>query len=239
VLCEEAPLEEGIGRIVAVSQRGKQVVSIKPVLDECFHHSYPTVLTTDNVTYIVPEDIRRGKTKIYQISADLKLRYISSIGPGRRLADSTLLHYDGRIWIFCTDIDIGYNNNLCIFYGDTINGPFGEHPQSPVKIALDGSRCGGTFMEVSNRLFRPAQNCKESYGSSLSIFEVIELTTTSYKEELYMDIQPDRTSHFKHGLHTISHNNNGRIWIDGRRDLFSWRRVMSRAQAKVSRLLKQ
>jgi hypothetical protein len=69
-------------------------------------------------------------------------------------------------------------------------------------------------------LYRPAQDCTETYGGCIYLNQVAELSPRKFKEEEVAKIAPDKTGPYPDGLHTITVTHN-MILVDGNRDAFS------------------
>jgi len=54
-------------------------------------------------------------------------------------------------------------------------GEFILHPKNPVKNDLTSSRPAVTMFERDGKIYRPTQNCSNSYGGSIVINCVTEL----------------------------------------------------------------
>jgi hypothetical protein len=88
---------------------------------------------------------------------------------------------------------------------------------------------------MDGRLFRPAQDCAETYGAGIAIHEVRTLTETDFREEQVAQLRPDRNGPFPHGLHTLVHDG-ARFWVDGKRfvlDLGQFRRKLLGRASKM------
>ena len=73
---------------------------------------------------------------------------------------------------------------LALFCADALEGPWTEHPASPL-IAGDRSRArpGGRVVMVDERPLRFAQDCGPRYGSGVRAFAITELTRDTYAEQ--------------------------------------------------------
>ena len=73
---------------------------------------------------------------------------------------------------------------LRLFMPKNLEGPWTEHPKSPVVI--DDPHISrplrGTSVAHCGRAIRYTQECAPVYGSPVRAFEITELTTTSYHE---------------------------------------------------------
>ena len=91
------------------------------------------------------------------------------------------------------------------------------------------------MFNLGERLFRPAQDCAETYGAAIAIHEVLTLTETDFRESLVSQLRPDKAGPFPHGLHTLVHDGE-RFWVDGKRfilDLGQFRRKLLRRASKM------
>lgn len=72
-------------------------------------------------------------------------------------------------------------------------------------------------------IYRPAQNCKNEYGESITIYKVTELNEYSVVEEPYLDICINKKNRQKYGMHTIHTLNfiDNYIVVDGIKWTFS------------------
>ncbi len=72
--------------------------------------------------------------------------------------------------------------NLRLF-ADNLMGAWLEHPESPI---IGGNpqiaRPAGRVLSLENAVVRYAQDCYPTYGTGVRAFEIIELTTCSYRE---------------------------------------------------------
>jgi hypothetical protein len=235
ILCEEMPLSDGVGRIVAVAERDGGLTPPTVLLDDGFHHSYPCTLRDDDAVYCVPEAPLRGATRIYRLDDAGQLLPVCDAAPYARLADPTLFRWNGRYWLGCTDLDLGAHDNLCLLHAPAITGPWTRHASWPVKTDIRGARSAGLPFNDGGRLFRPAQDCAATYGAGIAIHEILRLTETEFAESLVAELRPDPSGPFPHGLHTLVHDGE-RFWVDGKRfvlDLGLFRRKFS---GRVSRV---
>lgn len=235
ILCEEMPLTNGVGRIVALAEANGNLTSHSVVLDDGYHHSYPCTFRDGDTVYCVPESTQRGATRIYRLDDDSELVSISEVAPHCRLADPTLFRRDGLYWLACTDLDVGVHDNLCLLYSSTIAGPWIRHARWPVKIDIRGARPAGMLFDHGGRLFRPSQDCATTYGAAIAIHEILILTETDFRETLTTVLLPDRSGPFPHGLHTLVHDGQ-RFWVDGKRFVLDLGLFRHKLLGKVSRI---
>lgn len=215
VLYEDYNYKKQYGKIsMCYLDEHNKPVSSNTVLDTKSHLSYPGIFREDQHIYVFPEAGASGKLSCYYYDDITKSLVFKSDIINLPLTDATVLKYNKKYWIFSTMKGENSNNQLYIFYSDTLLGPYTSHPKNPVKNEINGSRPAGNFISVANQVYRPSQNSDKYYGSSISIYKIIQLDENDFKEEFYMSILPAKKGRFNFGLHTINHVDN-LIVIDG------------------------
>jgi hypothetical protein len=208
---------------LAVSPDGLKWTYSQIVLAEPFHLSYPYVFECGGEYYMIPETLQANHIRLYKAEQfPTRWTHIANLMEGQ-FADSSIIFFEDRWWIFaCTrpfDHDV-----LCLFFSDSLLGPWVEHPQSPI-VAGDPhvARPAGRVVAFNGGLIRYAQDCYPRYGTRVSAFEISKLTPTSYRETAcerspILTPGPDRWNGL--GMHHIDpHLNTDGKWIacvDGR-----------------------
>ncbi|MDP4263355.1 MAG: hypothetical protein Q8941_12585 [Bacteroidota bacterium] len=191
----------------------------KTVLDTKDHLSYPFIYRENGKMYVFPENAFGGALNSYEFDPVKKTLTGKKKIIGLPLLDSTILKYEGKYWLFATMLGDTFNSDLHIFYSDNLLGPYTAHKGNPVKKQLNGSRPAGNFIEVDGNIYRPAQNCSNYYGESITINKVKILTTDEFSEEEYMIIEPGKNDEFNYGIHTINFADDI-IIVDGQKSYF-------------------
>jgi hypothetical protein len=189
------------------------------VLDTKDHLSYPFVYRENGKIYVFPENSFSGALYGYEFDPAqrkfINKREIMNLP----IIDPTILKFDNRYWLFATLFGDTFNSDLHIYYSDSLLGPYTPHAGNPVKKNLNGSRPAGNFIEVDGHIYRPAQNCTNYYGESITINKVTALSTGEFSEEEYMVIQPNRKDEFNYGIHTLNVVDDV-IIVDGQKSYF-------------------
>ncbi len=191
---------------LATLDKNFNIIDNKEVLDTKSHSSYPFIFFDNEVTYVIPETSVENNVAAYEYNFTSKClvnkRILVNDLP---LLDSTILKHDGKYWLFATLAENGNDHSMLnIYYADSLFGSYKPHLNNPVKNNLDGSRPAGNFITVNGELYRPAQNCSQHYGESITINKIIRLSETEFLEEFYLKILPDMSSEFNAGVHTIN-----------------------------------
>ncbi|MEV5572256.1 hypothetical protein AB0L06_19600 [Spirillospora sp. NPDC052269] len=151
------------------------------VLAEDFHLSYPFVFTHGGRFFLVPETRRTGQVRLY-VADPFPTRWrLATVLLHRPLADPTLVHLDGRWWMYAC----GPHNHdhLHLFNADTLFGPWTEHPASPIVSGDPGrARPAGRPVLWDHRLVRFAQDCRGGYGRGVRAFTITDLSPDDHRE---------------------------------------------------------
>ena len=207
IFFEELLYSTYVGRIAVVEALSDGTVTEpRTVLETGFHLSYPFVFEAEGKLWMLPE----------QSSSDQILLYEAVLFPDvwrpwkvlvDRFAgiDSSLLHHEGRWWLFTSLGEHGnQDNNLHLFHAPTLWDRFEPHPLNPVKMDISSSRMAGKLFYDGEKLIRPAQNCSARYGGSVVFHEVTALTKKHYQERPLREVLPSTQSPFGLGFHTVN-----------------------------------
>jgi hypothetical protein len=176
--------KENIGQIgLATSDDGLRWRYEQIVLAEDFHLSYPHVFAAADGVYMVPESFQDNSVRLYRARRfPHDWEHVATILSGGYYVDSSLFQHDDTWWLF-TESGKDTDDTLRLFYADRPEGPWREHPKSPV-VAGDAriSRPAGRVLVQPQQIIRFAQNCSVQYGTDVRAIEVTRLTKTQYEE---------------------------------------------------------
>lgn len=159
------------------------------VLDEAFHLSYSCVFKWKEAYYMVLEAHEKNYVPLYKANNfPFKWSFECVLLKGA-YDDPTPFYYKNRWWMFAESNPKG-NDTLRLYYADALNGPWVEHPKSPIiKGNANISRPGGRVIVFDGRIVRYAQDDDPTYGNQINAFEIILLTPNCYQEK-EMDKNP-------------------------------------------------
>lgn len=168
---------------LAMSNDGLNWTYNQIVLDEPFHLSYPYVFRWRTQYYMIPESRQAGSIRLYKaVNFPTQWSFVATLLRGYYV-DSSIIHRDGRWWIF-VGTNPEDNDTLRLYYADDLIGPWVEHPKSPIIIGdANIARPGGRILTFNDRVFRYAQDDDPVYGNQVRAFEITRLTTISYEEK--------------------------------------------------------
>lgn len=216
IIFEEYSFNKNYGNLSIMSlDKNYEELNRIPVLDTQSHLSYPFVYKENNKIYVFPESKETGNLSCYEfVPGQKSLVFIKTI-IDLPLVDSTIIKQNNKYYIFST---LSINDNeyhLYVFFSDSLLGPYIAHQNNPVKEGLNGTRSAGNFIREDGILYRPAQNCQEQYGKSITIYKIIELNEIKIVEEPYMEICINNKKNKRiNSIHTINIMDNI-IVVDG------------------------
>ena len=222
IYCEYFDYWRGIGEIVEAREENSfSITDRSTLIGDGTHLSYPFIWSDQDRLVIIPENNVSGKITAYEISAGdgaaVSARH-EIIGRGR-FTDPTLLFHNGMYWCFATSEEETSSQDLHLFFSETLFGPYQSHPRNPVISDIRSARPAGRPIRVGGRILRPSQDCSSTYGGSLRLNEITELSRESYSEVSVLQVRPEMVGGFPAGCHHIDYTDNF-IAIDTKRLVF-------------------
>ena len=178
----------------------------RTALNTGHHLSYPFVFEWCGTHYMVPESASVNAVPLYRaVDFPTRWEYVKDLLAGIYATDATLCEHEGVWYLFTAVSEAGgaSTDELFLFVANTPLGPWSPHPLNPIVSDVRSARPGGPLFRRDGALYRPAQNSDKTYGSSLSIMKVTELTPERYAERLAYRIEPDWLRDI-YGCHTIT-----------------------------------
>jgi len=204
---------------LAISQDGYAWTYQQIVLAEPFHLSYPYVFEHQNAVYMIPESHQANSVRLYKAwRFPTSWSFVCTLLEGGYFNDSSVVWHKGKWWMF-TETGQGFKfDTLRLFYADDLTGPWREHPQSPVIAGDPHIACpAGRLLSLNDRLIRYAQDDYPTYGQQVWAFEIIELTTSRYRERVVFPspiLKPGQRGWNQFGMHHVDpHEMNDGSWL--------------------------
>jgi hypothetical protein len=218
VLVEDYDHVSNRGVISAVDLDGDR--RARPVLEPGVHASYPYLFEHGGEIYCTPETYQAGEVRLYRaVSWPDRWEQVATLLDRVEALDPTLVRHEGRWWLFCTMRGPFSNLKLHLYHAIDLKGPYRPHDLNPVKTSITGARPAGTPFLKDGVLHRPAQDCSVSYGGSVTVNRVLNLTPSDFDEEEVFSVNPPRWGRYRQGTHTMAGVGESVI-VDGRRDVF-------------------
>lgn len=208
------------------------------LFDHKTHLSYPFLLKRGKRIYCLPESAESGDYVLYT-AGDFPCTWNNGeiLFSDFKMADASVLFYNNKYWLFAVKDNGDSAFELYIWFSDRINGGWAAHPLNPVKRDITSARPAGPPFVKNNILYRPAQDCSDSYGSRVAINRVEVLTETDYREEVAGIVKGFENSPYPDGMHTFSIIDDV-VVVDAKRKIFTLfsYRILS---YKIKRVLKK
>lgn len=168
---------------VAMSKdKGATWIHLGTALDEGWHLSYPYVFNYQDQIYMMPEGSKKGDLRLYRaVHFPLKWK-LEKVIMKKPLVDSFIINYEGYYWLWGSDSQ--KNGELRIWYSTSPLGSWKPHKQTSTH-SFDkgfGSRNAGRPFIYNGELYRPGQDCHETYGRRVRMFKVKILTLDKFEE---------------------------------------------------------
>lgn len=231
ILLERFDYLSGRGELVQLNPFGEHG-DLLPVpgldLPNC-HASFPYIFQHSGAIYCVPETARARCCFLFRYSrSHRRWEKVVSLLEGIAAVDPTIINYQEKWWLFCTNQDADANSELLCFYAYRPEGPWLPHQGNPVKIDLVGARSAGSPFLHEGQLYRPTQDCSLTYGGSIIIQHVAHLSPTEFREIPVNRIGPDKAGGYPNGLHMISPLGEMTL-VDGKRQALKSHRYLLRS----------
>ena len=178
---------------------------LEPSLELPFHLSYPYLIRRDGEIYCVPEASGSGEIAMYRaVRFPDRWEKQMTLLPGIGGVDASIVQFDGVWWMFAGDIADGPDHKLSVWHSEDLFGPWHAHAGNPVKIDIRSARGAGTPFVVDGTLYRPSQDCSQTYGGRVIVNRIRKLTHTEFVEEPASIVNPKPDGPYRFGLHTLS-----------------------------------
>jgi hypothetical protein len=167
--------------------------AVMPVLEEPWHLSYPFLMVHEDQLWMIPESSTRGDVAIYRcVRFPDKWERHATLLSDVEIADVTITTHNGRYYMFGAwrDGTAGYSDALAIYHAPDVMGPWQPHASNPVLVDRTTTRPAGNFVRRNGQLWRPVQDCSESYGGALGLAEIVELSPETFRQEIRARIRP-------------------------------------------------
>jgi hypothetical protein len=209
VFFEEVPFATRKGHIAVIEvDRAGRWSAPQRVLERDYHLSYPFLFEHEGELYMVPESARNRTVELWRcVEFPGRWQLERNLLEGVRCVDATLHRAGERWWLFanCAAGESRlYDDELCLFSAERLDGDWQPHPRNPVKSDPRCSRPAGRLFVRNGSLYRPAQICVPRYGAGLSLQRVVKLTPQEYSERQVERFVPPAASGLL-GLHTMNH----------------------------------
>ena len=212
VLVEEwyDPIQRGRITKLTVDRNSFELKSMKVMIDEGSHLSFPAITRKNNEIYIQPENSVTDQLVEYKYHSDSDSFEKYAIISDLPLTDSVRTTYFGEDLLFSTKLPDANGKELGIYLWDEVQIKYCI--RDLYHFSDNISRMAGNFFICNGRIFRPAQVCIKSYGDAVSIQEVSNESGKWNFKEVRRIYSPAKD--FDLGFHTFNEYK-GVVVVDG------------------------
>lgn len=172
VLVEEwyDPIQRGRISKLIVDRNTYELKSLKVMIDEGFHMSFPAITRKPDGIYIQPECGATHRLVEYKYNEEQDLFEKKNVICDLPLTDSVRNTLFNEDLMFSTKLPDANGKELGIYYWNKSQSRYQIKDYYHFQENL--SRMAGNFFICNGKIYRPAQVCIESYGDAVSIQEV-------------------------------------------------------------------
>ncbi len=206
LLCEGMEQSSGKGCILLIGPNGTSRIDTSNLGKG--HLSYPFVVKDEGRVLLLPEMSEIGPQLLASLSNELKIENTILLKglEDERLKDPTLINHGGKWWLFAGK-QVAAADMLFLWSSNSPEGPYVEHPESPVVMDPSCARPAGLIIDIKGQLFRLGQDNRGSYGNGITVCKVTQLSLESYQEECVAQLRV----HNAFGPHTLGIKSNSMV----------------------------
>ncbi len=194
------------------------------------HLAYPYLFVHEGRIYCIPDSSAQCEVNLFRaIEFPSQWEKAATLIADYPAADSTVFHWGDYWWLFCGEWGDKPNAKLRGWYSSNLFGQWKRHALDPLKEDVRSSRSAGTPFVVDGVLYRPAQDCSETYGGAITINRVLELSPTEFREEPVRSLRPAKQGPYPAGCHTLSAAGSVTL-IDGKRRIVTLDKISRAAR---------
>lgn len=204
--CEYFDERTGKGRLETLTLDDDGSVRFRESIDvgQGGHASFPTAFELDGRRYGMAEMVEERRVTLHTIDERGRWEPVADLLCGVEAADPVLFKWGDWYWLAYTDVRLGNMDNLCLQYAERPEGPWRPHANNPVKVDIRGARMAGLPFVHEGRLYRPSQDCLQTYGQAVVIHRIDHLSPQRFEETVIRRLAADPAAHLPHGMHTLS-----------------------------------
>lgn len=189
-----------------------QIFSPRKALELPIHISFPQVFQEAGEIYMIAETYDYGAVFLLRaVKFPEKWAPYRFLVRGQYFSDPILFKHNGFYWLFTAV----HTDRLAIYYAKHLEGEFLPHPVN--QQLIEGRNAGPVYWE-QGRMIRPTMDCRQAYGKSMILKEIVLLDPHQFVEKEIANIEPNWAPRLD-GTHTYCKNEDY-VAYDGQRNIF-------------------
>lgn len=229
VLVEEYLYRTKLGIIskITVRKQDMKVTKVEPLIDTGSHLSFPAYFRRSGKVYIYPEQGATGSLYVYEYDEQTgKVEKRWMLNPHDLVDSAICILPNGEKVILATTAP-KYNGDILDIYpyydGDC---PMILDPIQQIKMQRKTARGAGLPFTYDGRLFRPAQDCTNTYGEAVEIQEIV--LKEGALEFIPRNLIHSPSKEWSGGFHTFNVFESKLIVVDAKKKRFPlWAKMLS------------
>lgn len=171
LLVEELKYSDNKGVIskITVDRDSCSLVDRRTILELPTHLSFPAIIRDGDKIYIYPESSATGKLLLYEYDIQTDECGEKEVLCTEPLTDAIIYKKNDDAFLFSTKMP-NPNANVLSVYKLGNNGVYKKI--EGYTFSENIARNAGDFFEIGNSVYRPAQECNNKYGHSISIQKI-------------------------------------------------------------------
>ena len=190
-----------IARLV-VNRDNLKLISMKIVLDLKSHLSFPAIYKENSSIYICPENSQSGQYIKYTYDDKTQTLINPQLIINEPLTDAIKYFINGVPYIFSTKQPSPNGNKLFVYTYGNNKSKF----KLKQEILLDDNtaRGAGHFIQLNEKIIRPAQDCNNSYGAGLVFQEIKQVKENEEFKIKELKRIYSKSIRYGQGMHTFN-----------------------------------
>lgn len=184
-------LRRGVISLVVVNRQTFEFVRSKIILKLETHLSFPYITKMNGETLVIPENYQSGKSNAYVYKEEKEELCFYKELIDEPLTDAIYFMHNGKLHTLSTRIE------TC--NGDTTRLYINKNLSREIQFTDNSARSAGMLFTIKGKVYRPQQDCNDSYGKGIVIYELDDML--NHKE--IMRLYPISRRYFD-GLHTFN-----------------------------------
>ena len=160
LFCEAFNVKEQKGEIaVSVLEDGNWSIP-QVIISNNYHMSYPCVFKYGNDIFMIPESQENNTLELYKSEAfPFQWKKVANLAEGEKYADATVFGYNEELYIITYK---SKERNAILFKLSIPNYTIKQIKD--IHYTDNIGRPAGTIIRVENKVYRPSQDCRNTYG---------------------------------------------------------------------------